>query len=147
MTVRIFYEPLSSSSCFPSRNFPGYIIFQTPAQILVVTYPPTCCLHVARGHFSFLYATLTMYVITLPSSMPPSQFTWHFHWVHLHPDNLYVPGAYPVIFVPNDRFPQLHLYVKGYLQINIQLWQIFQTAPRTDECKVPIVSQHWYGHV
>ena len=54
-------------------------------QFLVVTFPPTCCLHVAPGHISFFHATHTMQVITLSSSMPPTQFPRHFRQRHPHP--------------------------------------------------------------
>ena len=75
--VCIFCEPLLSSS---GGNLPGYIIFWVPMKILIVTSPPTYCLHIACGHTSFHI----MHMITLLSSMPPKQFTWHFHWGHLH---------------------------------------------------------------
>ena len=49
------------------RNFPSYMIFQTPTQILAVLK-------------SAAHAT---HMITLFSSIPPTQFTWHFRQGHL----------------------------------------------------------------
>ena len=64
---------------FRSKSSLADKIFQMPSQILIITSN----LHVARGPLSFLYATHAMHVITLPSTMPPMQFPWHFHQGHL----------------------------------------------------------------
>ncbi len=50
--VRIFSEA-SLPFCFSGRNLPGYTIFRMPTQNLVVTSPPTCSLHITRGHDYF----------------------------------------------------------------------------------------------
>ena len=52
----------------PGQNLPTYIIFLTPAQILVVT-SPACRLHNARNHFSFLHATHKIHVTFPPRTL------------------------------------------------------------------------------
>ena len=64
---------------FQVENVPGYIIFQMFTQIFMVTSPPIHCLPFACGHTSY-HTTHVMHVIMLPSSMLPTQFTWHFCW-------------------------------------------------------------------
>ena len=53
------------------RNLPGYITSRTPMQVLMITPPPACPLHIARGHTSF--------------SMPLTQFMWHICREHDRP--------------------------------------------------------------
>ena len=79
LRTRIFCDPFSSSFCFSGQKLPSYIIFRTLTQTLVIISPPTCLLHVTRGHDSYLGVTHTVQVMTLHSSMPPTQFTWYFH--------------------------------------------------------------------
>ena len=66
---RIFGE-ISSISAL-QIEISGYIIFQMPTQILVVTSPLACRLHVSRNHASFL--------------LEGTQFSRHFHGEHLRP--------------------------------------------------------------
>ena len=68
--VRIFGD---SSSAF-DQNLPGYIIFWTLTQILVVK-PPAFRLPVACGHTSFLHATNVKSRRHIPRLLP-IQCTW-----------------------------------------------------------------------
>ena len=85
-TVQIFYEtslPFSSSG----RNLCGYIIFWTPTQIFAVASLPTCYLHVARGHASFLHTThANSHGHTF--NLLPSQCTWSRFLLAWHSCNL-----------------------------------------------------------
>ena len=88
-------------------------------QILVVTFPPACCLHVARGHASFLHATHANsrgYTSSLlPTQHKRSRFllachpTWHIRREHRHRVNLTYQVHYAVIFV-RPRSGLLPLY-------------------------------------
>ena len=76
------------------KNQPVYIIPGTPHANScghTSSLPPTRCtwirLLLACHPHKFLLshlppATYTTHVITFPSSMPPTQFKWHFHWEH-----------------------------------------------------------------
>ena len=65
--------------------------------------------------------TNTMHVITLLSSMPPTQFRWPFPPRVLVSCLRYVPGAFPTIFVqPRSDFHRCIGRCQKGLQVNIQ---------------------------
>ena len=108
LTEWIFCKSLSSSFCFSDWNFPG-------SNILVVTSPSTCCLHVAYGHALFIMHMI-MFLSTITNNAIYAAFLQGIPASCL----LLVPGAFSVIFVHRVQFPQLHQYVKRGFQVNIR---------------------------
>ena len=107
--VQIFSDPLFHSCC-SDWNLPGYVTSPTPTQILMVIFPPACHLH-------------TMYVITLPSSMPPCNL-WDISSKKTF--ILFTLGTRCISYYFHSTkvqpLPLLQQMSKGGLQVNIQHW-------------------------